>query len=89
MTRSSGPWRSTDLVMSGVFQVVALGAIAAAWRWASRSQSDDTQLDALVLASGALLAAGVANLALVVNARRSIAQRTAVLIEATRPPDDA
>lgn len=77
MTRRPAPWRSTDVVMSAVFEALAFLAIVGAWRWAARSDSESTQLHALVLASAALIVGAIANLALVVNGRRSITERVA------------
>jgi hypothetical protein len=75
------PWGPTDLVVAVVLQVIGIAGIVAAWAWTTAQQDDSHQLTGVAVAIGALLLAGLGTLTLLMNARRSVTQRTRVLAE--------
>jgi nitrate reductase gamma subunit len=75
------PWGPTDLVVAVILHAIGFAGIVAAWAW-TRAQDDDArQLTGVAVAIGALLLAGLGTLTLLMNARRSVTQRTRVLAE--------
>jgi hypothetical protein len=75
------PWGPTDLVVAVVLQAIGVAGMIAAWAW-TRAQADDSlQLTGVAVAIGALLLAGLGTLTLLMNARRSVTQRTRALAE--------
>jgi hypothetical protein len=64
-----------------VLQSIGLAGIVAAWAWTGSQEDDARQLTGVAVAIGALLLAGLGTLTLLMNARRSVTQRSRVLAE--------
>ena len=79
--RWNHPWGPNDLVVAVVLQAIGLAGIVAAWAWTGAQEDDARQLTGVAVAIGALLLAGLGTLTLLMNARRSVTQRSRVLAE--------
>jgi hypothetical protein len=79
--RQRHPWGPTDLVGAAVLQAIGIAGIVAAWAWTRAQEDDSQQLTGVAVAIGALLLAGLGTLTLLMNARRSVTQRSRVLAE--------
>jgi hypothetical protein len=75
------PWGPTDLVVAVILHAIGIAGIVAAWAWTRAQDDDGRQLTGVAVAIGALLVAGLGTLTLLMNARRSVMQRTRVLAE--------